>query len=112
MDLKRYAQLKNELAEIQNELALIEKELAQHVKESGEVAGFGYRAYMKAGRKVYQHEKAAKDNNAPEELIKKYTTIPDPSIQWAKVTKEMKLNLSAYTTTGSPVFVVEAIKAD
>lgn len=108
--LDRYAQLKNELAEIQNELAEIEATLKAQVEQSGEVAGFGYRAYMKPGRKATNHEKAVRDNNAPEELITKWTTIPEPSIQWAKITKEMKIKLDDYTTVGKPSFVVEAIK--
>lgn len=107
--LNRYAQLKNELAEIQNEIAQIEAALRQQVETSGEVAGFGFRAYMKPGRKFTDHEAAAKSAGAWPELIEKFSTTKT-TVQWAKVTKEMGLkNLDEYTTENAPAFVVEAI---
>ena len=107
--LGRYAQLKNELAEIQNEIAQIEAQLRQQVETSGEVAGFGFRAYMKQGRKSTNHEDAAKANGAWDDLIEKFSTTKT-TVQWAKVTKEMGLkDLDAFTTQADPVFVVEAI---
>lgn len=107
--LERYAQLKNELAEIQNELAEIESELRQTVDETGEMAGFGFRAYYKPGRKSTNHEAAAKANGAWPELIEKHTVVK-PSISWAKITKEMGIKtLDEFTAQGDPVFVIEEI---
>lgn len=107
--LDRYAQLKNELAEIQNELAEIEAQLRRQVEASGEMAGFGFRAYMKPGRKSTNHEAAANAHGVWPELVEKFSTTKT-TVQWAKVTKEMGLkNLDEFTTEGEPSFVVEAI---
>lgn len=107
--LDRYAQLKNELAEIQNEIAEIEAALKAQVEDSGEVAGFGYRAYMKPGRKTVKHEAAAKAGGVWPELVEKYSTTKT-TVKWAAITKELGLNLSEYTTVGKPSFVIESIK--
>jgi len=105
--LERYAQLKNELAEIQNELTEIESKLRQTVDETGEVAGFGFRAHYKPGRKSTNHEAAAKARGAWPELIEKHTVVRS-SISWAKITKEMGLrDLDEFTVQGEPVFVIE-----
>ena len=110
--LDRYAQLKNELAEIQNEIAQIEAALQQQVETSGEVAGFGFRAYMKPGRKSTNHEAAALAHGVWPELVEAHSTTKT-TVAWAKVTKEMGLkNLSEYTTESAPVFVVEAARGD
>jgi hypothetical protein len=107
--LDRYARLKSELAEIQNELEEIEAQLRLQVETSGEVAGFGFRAYMKPGRKSTNHEAAAHENGAWDSLIEKHSKTK-VTVSWAKVTAEMGLkNLSEYTTEGQPAFVVESI---
>ena len=119
--LNRYAQLKSELAEIQNEMAQIEAALRQQVESSGEVAEYGFRAYLKPGRKSTDHQ-AAVDATMAEynrhqmhslaseaiALVEKYSTVKT-TVQWAKVTKEMGLRLNEFTTESAPVFVVEAI---
>lgn len=107
--MQRYAQLKNELAKIQNELAEIEAALKAEVLESGEIAGFGFRAYMKPGRKSINHQKAARENGAWESLIEKHSKTK-VTVSWAKITQEMGIkNLDDYTNQGNPVFVVEPV---
>lgn len=107
--LGRYAQLKKELAEIQNEIAQIENALHEMVQTTGEMAGFGFRAYMKPGRKSTDHEAAALAYGVWPDLVEKFSTTK-VTVQWAKVTKEMGLkNLDEYTTESAPTFVVEAI---
>lgn len=107
--LDRYAQLRSELAEIQNEIAQIETALREQVEASGEVAGFGFRAYLKPGRKSTDHEAAANAHGVWPELVEKFSTVKT-TVQWAKVTKEMGLKtLDEFTTESAPAFVVEAI---
>lgn len=120
--LDRYAQLKSELAEIQNEISQIEADLRDQVETSGEVAGFGFRAYMKPGRKSTDHEAAIKalfeEYNQHgmhgmavqlSRVVDKYSTTKT-TVQWAKVTKDAKVkNLSEFITESAPTFVVEAI---
>lgn len=80
------------------------------VLAAGPVEAHGYRAHYKAGRKTTDHEKAATENAAPEDLVAKHTTTKTTStIAWAKVTKDMGLNLAPYTTQGEPVFAVEQV---
>lgn len=105
--LQRYAQLKNELERIQHEIAEIEDNLRQQVDKTGEIAGFGFRAYFKPGRKSTDHEAAARANGVWDDLIEKHSRAK-VTISWAKITKEMGIvSLDEYTTQGEPVFVVE-----
>lgn len=119
--LDRYAQLKIELSEIKNEIAQVEAELREQVGKSGEVAGFGFRAYLKPGRKSIDHQAAVdaaileynrhKMHSLANEaiaLVEKYSTVKT-TVQWAKVTKEMGLKLDKFTTEGATEFVIEAI---
>lgn len=107
--LQRYAQLRSELAEIQNELSEIESELKQRAEETGEIAGFGFRAYFKPGRKSTNHEAAAKAHGVWDDLIEKHSKTK-VTVSWAAITKEMGVkNLDEYTTQSDPVFVVESI---
>lgn len=85
-------------------------EIEMEVLAAGPIEAHGYRAHYKAGRKSTNHEKAATENSAPEELVLKYTnTKITTTTEWAKVTKDMGINLTPYTTQGEPSFVVEKV---
>jgi hypothetical protein len=84
--------------------------LEQNVMADGPAEAFGYRAHHKPARKTINHELAATENAAPEDLVLKYTkTKITTTTEWAKVTKEMGIPLAPYTAQGEPVFTVEQV---
>jgi hypothetical protein len=106
--LDKLADCDRQLQELTEARARITEQLKTHVLAAGPVEGYGYRAHYKAGRKTTDHEKAATENAAPEDLVLKYTkTKITTTTEWAKVTKDMGINLVPYTTQGDPTFVVE-----
>ena len=108
--LDKLADCDRQLQELNEARARITAQLQIHVLAAGPVEAHGYRAHYKAGRKTTDHEKAATENAAPEDLVAKHTTTKTTStIAWAKVTKDMGLNLAPYTTQGEPVFAVEQV---
>ena len=104
--LLHYKELQAQIAQLQAEAEAITDELKAHVADFGEVAGYGVRAYMKAGRKSTDHEAAAKDHDVPAEVVEKHTVIKS-TVSWAKVTKELKIDTAPYTKEGAPTFVIE-----
>ena len=107
-ELARYAQLKMEMLEIQDELRLLEETLTRQVREQGPLQGHGFKATMKPGRKKIDHMQASIDNEAPEGLIKKYTTV-ETSVKWAQVTKAMALDLAEYTEQSMETLEIKPI---
>lgn len=110
--LARYAQLKVEILEIQDELRLIENELKQQLNTGEMLEAHGFKAHWKSGRKSVDHENAvlsaALDGAGVGEIIEKHTTIKK-STAWAKVTKELKLDLTDYTELGVPQFKIDIV---
>lgn len=110
--LARYAQLKVEMLEIQDELRLIESELKQQLNAGEMLEAHGFKAHWKSGRKSVDHENAvlsaALDGADVGEIVEKHTTIKK-STAWAKVTRELKLDLTNYTELGVPQFKVEVV---
>lgn len=106
--LKRYAELQDKLVDIRNEITTIEEEIRGVVDKSGPVAGYGYIAKFKPGRKSTNHELAATENSAPRDLVDKFSTTR-VTVQWAKITKEMGIDLEPYTSAGDSTFVIEAM---
>lgn len=105
--LKRYAELRTQAEAIRSELASIEADLQTAVAETGsQLAGYGYCAYMKPGRKSIDHEAAAKWANVPGEIVKKYTKVKE-TIAWAQVTKAANVDVTNFTVIGEPVFFIE-----
>jgi hypothetical protein len=85
-------------------------QLEAHVLAAGPVEAHGYRAHYKPARKTINHELAATENAAPEDLVLKHTkTKITTTTEWAKVTKDMGIPLAPYTTQPAPVFVVEQV---
>ena len=108
--LQKLAEIDSELWSLQEQRQAVTDNLQAVVRENGPVEAHGYRAHYKAGRKSTDHEKAATENAAPEELVLKYTkTKITTTTEWAKVTKDMGVNLTPYTTQGDPSFVVEKV---
>lgn len=120
--LQRYAKLKVQELELKAELSELEAALQEVVTNSGEMAGYGFRARFKPGRRSVDHETAwrealaaaAKQNDLDRVLILnevqgKHTTTTT-TVAWAKVTTEVKLNIDPYTTKAEPQFVIELIK--
>ena len=75
------------------------------------VQGHGVHAYMKEGRKSTDHKQAVDDYNITKET-KVMETIKDntthsTSIAWAKVTKELGIDIELYTTQAPPEFAIE-----
>ena len=56
--MKRYAEIKAQIALLRDEMLTIESELLLQVEKTGEIAGHGFRAYMKPGRKSIKHQAA------------------------------------------------------
>ena len=120
--LDRYNDIQQTIATLQAEAADIEAALRVQVEETGTVAGYGWIAQMKPGRKSTDHEKAVKSaaahaylNNLHDmarklrEAQERHTTTK-VTTAWAQVTKAAGLDLEPYTTQAPPVFVVERIK--
>ena len=108
--LDKLADCDRQLQELNEARARITAQLQIHVLAAGPVEAHGYRAHYKAGRKSTNHELAATENAAPEDLVLKYTkTKVTTTTEWAKVTKDMGISLTFYTTQGEPTFVVEQV---
>lgn len=108
--LSRLQDCDNQIVALQARRERLIESLKETVEEVGPVEGCGYRAHYKAGRKTTNHELAATENAAPEDLVLKYTkTKITTTTEWAKVTKDMGVNLTPYTTQGEPTFVVEQV---
>ena len=108
--LAKLAMIDDEIARQSEARRQIVAQLEAHVLAAGPVEAHGYRAHYKAGRKTTDHEKAATENAAPEDLVAKHTTTKTTSsIAWAKVTKDMGIALAPYTSQGEPTFVVEQV---
>lgn len=133
--LARYNDIQQAIAALQAEADEIENALCKQVEETGTIAGYGWIATMKPGRKATDHEAAAVGQIVPdlfEALWEKHTvaTVKTPltthsleslieifgddlvgtSTAWAKITKDGKCNLERHTTQAPPVFVVERVK--
>ncbi len=119
--LQRYAELKAWQNAIAAELAEIEAQLRQTVDETGEVAGFGYRAYYKPGHKSTDHEAAVNailsdyDKHEMHSLANHLREIQDEfsatkvTVAWAKVTKKAKIDVTPFTVDGPPSFEIDKI---
>jgi hypothetical protein len=120
--LDKYAELKAQKAVIESQLAEIEAQLAEHVQAHGEAAGYGYRAYIKPGRKSTDHEAAYKAGMAEidehemhstalkyREAVEKHSTTK-VTVAWAKVTAALKIDTAPFTVEGQPQFVIEEVK--
>ena len=120
--LDRYNDIQAAIATLQAEAAGIEAALREQVEASGTVAGHGWIAHMKRGRKSTDHEAAVKaafetyDEHQMHmaamtlhDLKHTYTTTK-VTTAWAQVTKAAGLDLEPYTTQAPPVFVVEPVK--
>ena len=107
--LEQLSIIDDRIAQLQAERAHLLPLLEDHVKETGTAMGYGYVATFKPGRASTDHEQAARDAGVAKELVKKYSTTKT-TVQWAKVTKEARINTESYTTRGEPVFVIEVVK--
>ena len=108
--LAKLALIDDEIARQSEVRRQIVAQLETHVLAAGPVEAHGYRAHYKAGRKTTNHELAATENAAPEDLVLKYTkTKITTTTEWAKVTKDMGIALAPYTSQGEPTFVVEQV---
>jgi len=120
--LDRYNDIQEMIVFLQAEAVEIEAALRVQVEETGTVAGHGWIATMKPGRKSTDHEAAVKaafltyDEHQMHmaamtlhDLKHTYTTTK-VTTAWAQVTKAAGLDVEPYTTQAAPVFVVERIK--
>ena len=120
--LDRYAEIQKQLDILEAEARAIEDALRKQVEETGTVAGHGWIAHIKPGRKSTDHEAAVKaafltyDEHQMHmaamtlhDLKHTYTTTK-VTTAWAQVTKAAGLDLEPYTTQAPPVFVVEPVK--
>ena len=120
--LDRYNDIQEMIAFLQAEAADIEAALREQVEETGTVAGYGWIATMKPGRKSTDHEAAVKAafeeytehgyhslGDKLREAQERHTTTK-VTVAWAQVTKAAALDLEPHTTQGKPVFVVERLK--
>jgi hypothetical protein len=121
--LKRYAELKAQADAIRQEMAGIEADLQTAVTETGsQLAGYGWCAYLKPGRKSIDHEAAVQAKieeydehgmhslaHGLDELIEQMSTTK-VTVKWAEVTKRAAINTEPFTKEGEPVFVVEPVK--
>ena len=120
--LDRYNDIQEMIAFLQAEAAEIESALRVQVEETGTVAGHGWIAQLKPGRKSTDHEAAVKaafadcdehgwhnTANTLRELQGRHTTTK-VTTAWAQVTKAAGLDVEPYTTQAPPVFVVERVK--
>ena len=133
--LDRYNDIQEMIAFLQAEAAEIESALRVQVEETGTVAGHGWIAQLKPGRKSTDHEAAARkqiNQTLFSELYDAHTTATAKttlatvplaelvelvgannvglSTAWAQITKASKCDLGPYTTQAPPVFVVERVK--
>ena len=104
-ELRSVNESMNQLAQRKAEL---EKEIEEYVVANGDVMAHGLVAKMKKGRDSKEHERAAQEHGATEDLIAQFTTVT-PSIAWAKITAKMKIDMKPYTTDGKKSFVIEQI---
>ena len=108
--LDKLADCDRQLQYLTEARAQITAQLQVHVLAAGPVEAHGYRAHYKPARKTINHELAATENAAPEDLVLKHTkTKITTTTEWAKVTKDMGIPLAPYTTQPAPVFVVEQV---
>lgn len=108
--LELIADLTNDMTEIKDQLNSLKNGLELHVKDHGDVQGHGVRAFMKPGRKKVDHEAAVEDAGVDDEIIEDFTTrkpAPDPTVAWAKITKQEQIPLGEFTTYAESFFVVE-----
>jgi DnaJ-domain-containing protein 1 len=105
--LKRYSEIEAEIESLRLEQREITDSLERHVHDNGELSAHGYRAYMKLGRKSTRHQDAAK--NAPAELVEKYS-VTKTTVSWAKITKEMGIDLTEFTSISNPIFDIKKVK--
>lgn len=104
-ELRAVNESMNQLAQRKAEL---EKEIESYVVTYGDVMAHGLVAKMKKGNDSKDHERAALEHGASEELIKEFT-VDKPSISWAKITAKMKIDMKPYTTPGKKSFVIEQV---
>lgn len=117
--LERYHQLAKEQDDINKELGNIRAELKARVEKSGNVEGFGVRAYMKAGRKSINHEAAVEAKGQEyikhdmHSLFSELSTLIESAsttkttVAWAKVTKAARIDTTPFVTESEPSFVIE-----
>jgi len=120
--IDRYAEIQGLVAFLQAEAAEIEAALRVQVEATGPVAGYGWIAQLKPGRKSTDHEAAVRDAvefanfNALHDMAHKLReaqerhTTTKVTTAWAQVTKAAGLDVEPYTTQAPPVFVVERVK--
>ncbi|WP_017711138.1 hypothetical protein [Prochlorothrix hollandica] len=108
--LEQLSKLETDIRALEQQRGDVLSDLEAAVKESGEmeVKGHGYVARFSASRKTTNHEQAARDAGAPEDLIKKHSKV-EIRTSWAQVTKALKLDTTEYTTGGDPVFTVKPL---
>ena len=110
--LKRYSELIEIIATAQEEMQDIKDELQTEVSITGsQVSAYGYTAKMKDGRKLTDHQAAARSAGVEEAIIEKHTSIPKPKTSWAKVTKDAKVSkdiLAQHTTQAPASFIIVA----
>jgi len=119
--LDRYNEIQEMIAFLQAEVADIESALRVQVEETGTVAGYGWIAQLKPGRKSTDHEAAVRDAveftnfNALHDMAHKLReaqerhTTTKVTTAWAQITKAAGLDVELYTTQAPPVFVVERV---
>lgn len=109
--LVEYAKLAATVEAARERMREIEEKLQAEVIATGaQISAHGYTARMKPGRKSTDHQAAAMYASVPQEIIEQFTTIPEPKIAWAKVTKTARVSndiLAQYTTQSPPSFVIE-----
>ena len=120
--LDRYNEIQEMIAFLKAEAADIEDALREQVAATGPVAGHGWIAQLKPGRKSTDHEAAVKAafltydehqmHMAAMTLhdLKHTHTTTKVTTAWAQVTKAAGLDIAPFTTQAAPVFVVERMK--
>ena len=119
--LDRYNEIMQQIAALTEEANEIKAAVKAQVEITGEMAGYGWKAYFKPGRNSTDHEAAVKAWQAEindhemhglalklDEVIEKHTTVKT-SVAWTKVTKDAKIDTSNFVTQSEPVFVIETM---
>lgn len=107
--LQQLSEINSQLHVLQRRKAALEFQLESHVKENGEVKGYGVCAHMKPGKKRTDHEAAAKAAGVPRHLIEQLSTTKT-TVKWAEVTKVAKVDTAPFVTVGKPSFVIDFVE--
>ena len=111
--LAKYAELQIQRVALEQLIETVEAEIAAKVEKHGPMSGYGFKAHVKPGRRVIDHQAAALEAGATKEIIEAHTKTPQPRTSWAKVTAELgvpKTLLEKHATYDEPKVAIDILK--